>query len=75
VSGAQDPWGPSPRLAGDPPAAADLTGCPAPDCALPASISSRYALESTGGPVEHVHLQCPGGHWFRMPTALLPSAA
>lgn len=51
-----------------------LTGCPEPGCPLPAGISARWVLESTDGPVEHVHVHCPAGHWSRMPTALLRSA-
>lgn len=47
----------------------DTTTCP--ECGAPAEITFRTALESTGGPMEHVKLQCVRRHWFLMPTALL----
>ena len=47
----------------------DTTTCP--ECGSPAEITERSVLESTGGPMEHVRLQCVRRHWFLMPTALL----
>jgi hypothetical protein len=47
----------------------DATTCP--ECGAPAEITDRWAVESTGGPMEHVRLQCVRRHWFLMPTALL----
>jgi len=47
----------------------DITTCP--ECGAPAEITFRTALESTGGPMEHVKLQCVRRHWFLMPTAML----
>jgi hypothetical protein len=47
----------------------DTTTCP--ECGAPAEITFRTALESTGGPMEHVKLQCVRRHWFLMPTAML----
>jgi hypothetical protein len=47
----------------------DATTCP--ECAAPAEVTDRFALESTEGPIEHVRLQCVRRHWFLMPTATL----
>jgi hypothetical protein len=47
----------------------DITTCP--ECGAPAEITFRTALESTGGPMEHVKLHCVRRHWFLMPTAML----
>jgi hypothetical protein len=43
--------------------------CPA--CGAIAEIDQRYTLESTDGPVEHVHIRCIDGHAFNMPSFLL----
>lgn len=52
----------------------DRTCCPEPGCPQSASVSDRFVLESTEGPVEHAALRCGQGHAFRMPTALLRRA-
>lgn len=44
---------------------------PCPDCGYPAEVTDRFALNSTDGPVDHVALQCAGGHHFRMPVDAL----
>ncbi|MPZ88164.1 MAG: hypothetical protein GEU81_08840 [Nitriliruptorales bacterium] len=56
------------RVAAGPPAIA-LTSCPA--CGSPAEIQSRFVLESTGGPIEHVKVACVQRHWFVMPSDAL----
>lgn len=45
--------------------------CPAPMtedglhlCGLPAAVVDRYTLDSTDGPIEHMRIECPWGHWF-----------
>jgi hypothetical protein len=50
----------------------DTTTCP--DCAAPAEVTERFALESTDGPIEHVRLRCVRQHWFLLPTASLAAA-
>lgn len=45
--------------------------CPYPDCDLTTTTLDHYILESSDGPIEHVKLKCPSGHWFNMPTFLL----
>ena len=47
----------------------DTTTCP--ECGATAEVTDRWALESTGGPMEHVKIQCVRRHWFLMPTAML----
>lgn len=47
----------------------DTTTCP--ECGAPAEVTDRSALESTGGPVEHVKIVCVRRHWFLMSTASL----
>lgn len=37
-----------------------------PQCDRLAEITDRYALASTDGPLEHLRLDCPAGHWFTM---------
>ena len=36
-------------------------------CGLPAEVCDRYAVRSTGGPIESVRIRCPSGHWFNGP--------
>jgi hypothetical protein len=43
----------------------DLMYCPS--CGQPAEIEWRTHLGGTGGPVEHVKLQCLARHHFLMP--------
>jgi hypothetical protein len=50
----------------------DTTTCP--ECGAPAEVRARPVLESTGGPMEHVRVDCVQRHWFLMPTASLDSA-
>ncbi len=33
-------------------------------CGLPAEVETRYAAESTDGPLECVKVRCPRGHGF-----------
>ena len=40
-------------------------------CGLPAEVRSRYAVESTPGPLESVVISCPLGHWFNGPIEFL----
>jgi hypothetical protein len=47
----------------------DATTCP--ECGAPAEAIDRSALESTGGPVEHVRIICVRRHWFLMSTESL----
>lgn len=47
----------------------ELTTCP--ECGVPAEVTWRYCEESTGGPVEHVRLQCLRRHWFLGPSGTL----
>lgn len=42
----------------------DLTHCPEPRCAAPASVTRRFTLDSTHGPAEHVETWCARGHRF-----------
>lgn len=43
----------------------DTLACPT--CGSQALVEWRTDLESTGGPVEHLTIRCPGGHRFFMP--------
>jgi hypothetical protein len=45
-----------------------------PQCAATARIVDRFTLASTDGPLEHVKLECPNGHWLTPPAAQLSSA-
>jgi hypothetical protein len=36
-----------------------------PTCNFPAEIVERWIMESTDGPIEHVFIRCPEGHWFK----------
>ena len=40
-------------------------------CGLPAVVEDSYTLDSTDGPVTSVKIQCPAGHWFSGPVAVL----
>jgi len=40
-------------------------------CGLPAEVRWRYAMCSTGGPLEGVMIRCPAGHWFNGPNEFL----
>lgn len=46
-----------------------LVGCP--ECGAPAEIVDQFVLPSTGGPVEHVKVQCVSRHWFTVPVERL----
>ena len=43
-----------------------------PSCGLPATITDRFTLHGSPGPVEHVRLVCFAGHWFTPPIESLP---
>jgi hypothetical protein len=43
-----------------------------PECGHRATVEWRSVRGSTSGPVEHVKVRCPDGHWFLMPAAWLP---
>ncbi len=43
-----------------------------PSCGLPATITDRFTLHGSPGPVEHVKLACAAGHWFTPPIDTLP---
>jgi hypothetical protein len=45
-----------------------------PECGSPAEITDRCLLASTGGPVEHLVIQCMRRHHLRMPADLLPAS-
>jgi hypothetical protein len=51
----------------------DLTVCPKPSCSSPAEIFDRSALQSTDGPIEHVHIRCLNRHHFLLPVEMLAS--
>ena len=42
----------------------ELLGCPDPTCQAPATVTDRFVLASTSGPVEHVRTSCLAGHGF-----------
>jgi hypothetical protein len=46
-----------------------------PECDVPAEVTDRFSLPSTEGPVDHVALACAAGHYFRMPSDMLPAQA
>lgn len=50
--------------------AMQFTQCPEPACDAPAEIVDRFALPSTGGPVEHITVLCLHRHWFMLPVAM-----
>ena len=50
-----------------------LTLVPCPTCGVPAEVTDRVSLASTGGPVEHLCLRCLDGHYFRTAADLLPA--
>jgi hypothetical protein len=43
-----------------------LTLISCPEYRVPAEITERFHLPSTDGPVDHVVVDCAGGHYFRM---------
>ena len=49
-----------------------LTFVYCPECNVPAEITDRFALPSTGGPVGHFRLLCACRHCFTIATDLLP---
>jgi len=40
-------------------------------CGLPAEVEHRYAVRSSGGPLESARIRCPRGHWFNDPVESL----
>jgi hypothetical protein len=50
--------------------AAEALQCPR--CGLSATITDRFTLNGSPGPVEHAQLVCVVGHWFTPPIASLP---
>ena len=48
-----------------------FTRCAEPGCPGPAEVVDRVVLESTSGPVEHVHVRCLHRHRFMMPVSYL----
>ena len=44
-----------------------------PSCGLPATITDRFTLHGSPGPIEHVTLVCVVGHWFTPPIDSLPN--
>jgi hypothetical protein len=50
----------------------EFTTCP--ECGELAQIRSHEALESTGGPFEHLRIICLNRHWFFLPESSLRSA-
>jgi uncharacterized protein YbaR (Trm112 family) len=47
----------------------DIVACP--ECAATAAVQGRGPVESTDGPLGHVHITCVSGHWFMMPADML----
>jgi hypothetical protein len=47
-----------------------LMSCP--ECGVLAEVTDRFSLPGTGGPVEHLAVQCVAGHHLRMPADMLP---
>ena len=47
----------------------DVTTCP--QCAAPAEIVWRIALENTDGPVEHCKVMCLNRHCFILPVGVI----
>jgi hypothetical protein len=39
---------------------------PCPDCGAQATITERFWLDSTDGPVEHLKTHCVNKHWFTL---------
>jgi hypothetical protein len=50
----------------------EITTCP--ECGAPAEVRGRSVWESTGGPVEHIRIECVARHWFLMSVASLAAA-
>lgn len=40
-------------------------------CGLPAEVTCRFTMHSTGGPIESATIRCPAGHWFNGPIEFL----
>ncbi len=40
-------------------------------CGLPAEVTCRLTMRSTGGPLESAMIRCPAGHWFNGPVESL----
>lgn len=51
----------------------ELVGCP--ERGDPAEVLDRCAMESTGGPIEHVQVRCINRHWFRADRRPTPAGA
>ena len=45
--------------------------CPQPGCRHTAEASASETMASTHGPVAHVSIVCPEGHWFYLPEDFL----
>ena len=43
-------------------------------CGLPAEVTCRFAMRSSGGPLESVMIQCPARHHFNAPVEFLTFA-
>ncbi len=42
-----------------------------PECLAPGEALDHFVLESTDGPVEHLHIRCAAGHRFVLPAEML----
>ena len=40
-------------------------------CGLPAEVTRRFLMNSTGGPLESATIRCPAGHFFNGPVEFL----
>jgi hypothetical protein len=49
----------------------EIIDCPELSCRQPAEIISRWVLESTDGPIEHVMTRCLARHVFTPHTEML----
>lgn len=49
----------------------DLDTVACPTCGETAVVTWRTTIGSTDGPMEHLKIHCPAGHWFFMPAYLL----
>jgi uncharacterized protein YbaR (Trm112 family) len=47
----------------------DIVACP--ECAATAAVQGRGPVESTDGPLDHVHITCVNRHWFMMSADML----
>jgi len=50
----------------------ETTTCP--ECEAPAEIRGRSVWESTGGPIEHIRVECIQRHWFLISVDTLAAA-